>query len=459
MRSLFKLREERSNRRELQGRASITGNQAQASGRKVISLNHVDFNWGERCIVRDFASTIWRGDKIGVVGLNGSGKSTLLQLMLKKLDPTGGTIEHGTKLEVAYFDQHKAVVNENLSVAENVAPNGDTVIINGNSKHILSYLRDFLFLPETARAPARMLSGGERARLLLAKLFLQPANLLVMDEPTNDLDIETIELLEERLLQFEGTLLLVSHDRAFLNNVVTATLALDGTGGITEYAGGCDRWLEEREQERSPVARPKPKAQPAEEKPRKLLNKEKAALLAFDTGPANAPLNDLMRHRLGQPVDQEGRLAATGQVNPKLLSRWKMHPYFSQNVPKSLDRNAFSAELADLADMSLPDSLATAVGFAAFGVAEAVERCPIAPAALYLCGGGRHNLALCDAIRAQVACPVQPVEAIGLNGDMLEAQAFAYLAVRVLRGLPISAPMTTGVSQPISGGRIADLNF
>ena len=279
VRSLFKLREERSNRRELQGRAAITGNQAQASGRKVISLKDVDFNWGERCIVRDFSSTIWRGDKIGVVGLNGSGKSTLLQLMLKKLDPTGGTIEHGTKLEVAYFDQHKAVVNENLSVAENVAPNGDTVIINGNSKHILSYLRDFLFLPETARAPARMLSGGERARLLLAKLFLQPANLLVMDEPTNDLDIETIELLEERLLQFEGTLLLVSHDRAFLNNVVTATLALDGTGGITEYAGGCDRWLEEREQERSPVARQKPKAQPAEEKPRKLLNKEKAALL------------------------------------------------------------------------------------------------------------------------------------------------------------------------------------
>ena len=186
---------------------------------------------------------------------------------------------------------------------------------------------------------------------------------------------------------------------------------------------------------------------------------EKAALLAFDTGPANAPLNDLMHHRLGQPVDQEGRLATTGQVDPKLLSRWKMHPYFFQNVPKSLDRDAFSAELAELADMSLPDALATAVAFAAFGVAEAVERCPIAPAALYLCGGGRHNLALCDAICAQVACPVQPVEAIGLNGDMLEAQAFAYLAVRVLRGLPISAPMTTGVPQPISGGRIAGLDF
>ena len=279
VRALFKLREERSNRRELQGRASITGNHAKASGRKVISLKHVDFNWGDRCIVRNFSSTIWRGDKIGVVGLNGSGKSTLLQLMLKKLEPTGGTIEHGTKLEVAYFDQHKAVVNENLSVAENVAPNGDTITINGSSKHILSYLRDFLFLPETARAPARMLSGGERARLLLAKLFLQPANLLVMDEPTNDLDIETIELLEERLLQFEGTLLLVSHDRAFLNNVVTATLALDGTGGITEYAGGCENWLEEREHEQNPVARPKAKIRSAGKKQRKLLNKEKAALV------------------------------------------------------------------------------------------------------------------------------------------------------------------------------------
>ena len=188
--------------------------------------------------------------------------------------------------------------------------------------------------------------------------------------------------------------------------------------------------------------------------PRCAAPEEKAALLAFDTGPANAPLNDLMRHRLGQPVDQEGRLAATGQVDPKLLSRWKMHPYFSQNVPKSLDRNAFSAELADLAEMSLPDALATAVGFAAFGVAEAVTRCPIAPAALYLCGGGRHNLALCDAVRAQVACPVQRVEAIGLNGDMLGAQAFAYLAVRVLRGLPFLLNDNRGVSTYLGGASL-----
>jgi ATP-binding cassette subfamily F protein uup len=278
VRALFKLREERSNRRELQGKSNLSANQGQTSGRKVITVKDVDFGWDENKIVHDFSTTIWRGDKLGVVGLNGSGKSTLLKLMLKKLEPTCGTVEHGTKLEVAYFDQHKEIVNENLSVAENVAPNGDTVTINGNSKHILSYLKDFLFLPETARAPAKMLSGGERARLLLAKLFLQPANLLVMDEPTNDLDIETIELLEERLLQFEGTLLLVSHDRAFLNNVVTGTLALDGVGGITEYAGGCDQWLSDRELAKNMSNSKKPKAVPVKNKPKKLSNKDKEAL-------------------------------------------------------------------------------------------------------------------------------------------------------------------------------------
>lgn len=279
VRALFKLREERSNRRELQGKSNLSANQGQTSGRKVITVKGVDFGWDTKRIVDDFSTTIWRGDKLGVVGLNGSGKSTLLKLMLKKLEPTRGTIEHGTKLEVAYFDQHKEIVNENLSVAENVAPNGDTVTINGHSKHILSYLKDFLFLPETARAPAKMLSGGERARLLLAKLFLQPANLLVMDEPTNDLDIETIELLEERLLQFEGTLLLVSHDRAFLNNVVTGTFALDGIGGVTEYAGGCDQWLSDREHAKNMGSSKKPKAVPVQKKSKKLSNRDKEALI------------------------------------------------------------------------------------------------------------------------------------------------------------------------------------
>ena len=246
VRALFKLRKERSARREVQGKVNLSAsNQAQASGRKVITVKDLSYAWDDQSIINGFTTTIWRGDKIGVVGLNGSGKSTLLQLLLQKLEPNSGTVDHGTKLEVAYFDQLKAQVRGDLSVAENVAPNGDTVEINGNKKHILSYLRDFLFLPETARAPAKMLSGGERARLLLAKLFIQPANLLVLDEPTNDLDIETIELLEERLLDFQGTLLLVSHDRDFLDNVVTATIALDGKGGVAEYTGGCGEWLDQ----------------------------------------------------------------------------------------------------------------------------------------------------------------------------------------------------------------------
>jgi len=279
VRALFKLREERSDRREQQGKSTISSNKGQTSGRKVISIKDLEFGWDEQTLIKNFSTTIWRGDKIGVVGLNGSGKSTLLKLLLKKLEPKQGSIEHGTKLDVAYFDQHKEILNDSLSVAENVAPNGDTVTINGYSKHILSYLKDFLFLPETARGPVKMLSGGERARVLLAKFFLQPANLLVLDEPTNDLDIETIELLEERLLQFDGTLLLVSHDRDFLNNVVNATFAMDGKGGVMEYAGGCDRWLEEQEEAKNSSNRAKPRVIENNEKPRKLLNKEKEALI------------------------------------------------------------------------------------------------------------------------------------------------------------------------------------
>ena len=279
VRALFKLREERSDRREQQGKSTISSNKGQTSGRKVISIKDLEFGWDGQTLIKNFSTTIWRGDKIGVVGLNGSGKSTLLKLLLKKLEPKQGSIEHGTKLDVAYFDQHKEILNDSLSVAENVAPNGDTVTINGYSKHILSYLKDFLFLPETARGPVKMLSGGERARVLLAKFFLQPANLLVLDEPTNDLDIETIELLEERLLQFDGTLLLVSHDRDFLNNVVNATFAMDGKGGVTEYAGGCDRWLEEQEEAKNSSNRAKPRVIENNEKPRKLLNKEKEALV------------------------------------------------------------------------------------------------------------------------------------------------------------------------------------
>jgi len=281
VRALFKMREERSARRDLQGRANLSSNDGQTSGRKVIAVKELSYSWDKQQIVSKFSTTVWRGDKIGVVGLNGSGKSTLLQLLLKQLEPQSGSVDHGTKLEIAYFDQLKNQIREDWSVAENVAPNGDFVELNGVRKHILSYLRDFLFLPESARAPARMLSGGERARLLLAKLFVQPANLLVMDEPTNDLDIETIELLEERLLEYSGTLLLVSHDRDFLDQVVTATLVLDGNGGVTEYAGGCSDWMDRMTgstTEKSNLVKPAVPTKQSQPKKRKLLNKEREAL-------------------------------------------------------------------------------------------------------------------------------------------------------------------------------------
>ena len=337
VRALFELRRERSERREQQGTVNLSANQAQASGRKVITVKKMDYSWGEQAIVRDFNATIWRGDKIGVVGLNGSGKSTLLQLLLKQLQPDSGTVDHGTRLEVAYFDQLKAQVREDLSVAENVAPNGDTVEFNGNKKHILSYLRDFLFLPETARAPAKMLSGGERARLLLAKLFLQPANLLVLDEPTNDLDVETIELLEERLLSFEGTLLLVSHDRDFLDNVVTATLALDGKGGVVEYAGGCADWLDQMSRPKAKaktISEQKPKPVTEAPKKRKLLNKEREALATLpgkieemeaerDRITALMQETDYYRNSQNDPVGDQKKLERLENEILQSYERWE----------------------------------------------------------------------------------------------------------------------------------------
>jgi ABC transport system ATP-binding/permease protein len=282
VRTLKKMRVERVNRRETQGNVILGGNEGQSSGRKVISVENASYRWSGDPLIENLSTTIWRGDRIGIVGLNGSGKSTLLKLLLKQLEPAQGTVKHGTKLEVAYFDQHRDQLDEDLTVAENVNPLGESLVINGHQRHVLSYLKDFLFTPETARAPITKLSGGERARLLLARLFLKPANLLVLDEPTNDLDVETIELLEERLQQFDGTLLLVSHDRAFLNNVVTATYALDGKGLVTEYAGGCDQWLSDHEASTAKKGRKKKVKGQGKEKAsdqsRKLLNKEREAL-------------------------------------------------------------------------------------------------------------------------------------------------------------------------------------
>lgn len=244
VRELKALRVERSQRRERQGAANINIGAAEKSGKQVIVVDKVSFaHPGGPELIKDFSMVLQRGDRIGLLGANGSGKTTLLKLLLGDLQPTKGTIEVGTKLEVAYFDQLRHQLDPEKTVIENVGEGSDTIMIDGQSKHVLSYLGDFLFSPQRARTPVKALSGGERARLLLAKLFTRPANLLVLDEPTNDLDVETLELLEEVLMEFKGTVLIVSHDRAFLDNVVTSTLVFDGTGRVREYVGGFDDWL------------------------------------------------------------------------------------------------------------------------------------------------------------------------------------------------------------------------
>ncbi|MFP4208385.1 MAG: ATP-binding cassette domain-containing protein, partial [Wenzhouxiangella sp.] len=246
VRALERMRRERAQRRERTGTVTLETGLAAPSGKKVIRVEDLQFAWGEQTIARDFSTTILRGDRVGLIGPNGSGKSTLIGLLLGRITPDRGTVTLGTGLEIAYFDQQRAVLRDDWSAADNVAEGRDFVEINGKARHIIGYLQDFLFTPERARAPISRLSGGERNRLLLARLFACPSNLLVMDEPTNDLDTETLELLEERLAAYPGTLLLVSHDRDFLDRVITSTLALEGNGRIGEYVGGYSDWLRQR---------------------------------------------------------------------------------------------------------------------------------------------------------------------------------------------------------------------
>lgn len=243
VRALQAMRLERSKRREVQGKVSFDVNKAEKSGRIVIEAENITQRFNDKNIIKDFSICIMRGDRIGLIGPNGVGKSTLLNILLGKLPPQHGTVKHGTKLQIAYFDQLRQALDLEKSVKENVVQGSDTIEINGRKQHIISYLGEFLFTPQRAMTPVKALSGGECNRLLLARLFSQPANLLVMDEPTNDLDIETLELLEELLGNYDGTLLLVSHDRAFLDNVVTSTLVFEGDGKIGEYVGGYQDWL------------------------------------------------------------------------------------------------------------------------------------------------------------------------------------------------------------------------
>ncbi len=246
VRALEKLRSERSARRNQQGKANLQLNRADKSGKQVIELENVTFSFPNKPIITDFSGVIMRGDKVGIIGENGCGKSTLIRLLLGKLTPSSGEITLGTNLEIAYFDQHRAQLDESKAVAESIIEGSDYVEISGQRKHIIGYLADFLFSADRARQPVSALSGGERNRLLLARVFSKPSNLLLLDEPTNDLDIETLELLEELVMNYQGTVLIVSHDRAFLNNVCTSSLVFDAPGEVNEYVGGYDDWLRQR---------------------------------------------------------------------------------------------------------------------------------------------------------------------------------------------------------------------
>jgi ABC transport system ATP-binding/permease protein len=282
VRALKAMREQRQKRRDRTGTARIQAQEAERSGALVIDAKGVGFGYGGDPVIQDLTTTITRGDKIGIIGPNASGKTTLIRLLLGEMAPLSGTIRHGTKLEIAYFDQLKATLDEEKTVQQNVSEY-DTIPINGQPRHVIGYLQDFLFAPERSRSMVKYLSGGERSRLLLAKLFTKPSNLLVLDEPTNDLDVETLELLESLLVEYQGTVLLVSHDRAFLNDVVTSTLSIEADGRVREYDGGYDDYMRQR----SADLPPEPKsstaggnlpASPTAEKRKKLSFRERREL-------------------------------------------------------------------------------------------------------------------------------------------------------------------------------------
>ena len=275
VRALEKMRNERADRRQKTGNVDMKIVRGEQSGKLVVEVENVSFDYDGRTIVKDFSTTILRGDKVGIIGPNGAGKTTLLKILLGQLQPHSGKVTLGTKQTIAYFDQMRDQLDEESSVLDNLSEGREFIEINGARKHIIGYLQDFLFAPDRARSPVKALSGGERNRLLLARLFSKPANILVLDEPTNDLDIETLELLEELVFNYTGTILLVSHDREFVNNVVSNTLVFEQGGKVSEYVGGYDDWLRQRSQgtDSSTVKAEKPVQKIVKEKgPKKKLS-------------------------------------------------------------------------------------------------------------------------------------------------------------------------------------------
>lgn len=282
VRALKALREERRKRRERLGSVSMQVQEARTSGALVVEAQNLTYAWADTPLIDDFSTAIMRGDKIGIIGPNGVGKTTLLNLLLGNLAPRSGTVRQGTNLDVAYSDQLRTALDPQLTAREIIAHGADYIDINGTRRHVLGYLKDFLFTPDRAQIPVSLLSGGERNRLLLACLFTRPCNVLVLDEPTNDLDQETLELLEELISDFSGTVLVVSHDREFLNNTVTSCFVFAGQGQVIEYAGGYDDWLAQRpEPDAEPPAMPKAAPRPKAPKPLKLTYKEERELEAL----------------------------------------------------------------------------------------------------------------------------------------------------------------------------------
>jgi ABC transport system ATP-binding/permease protein len=337
VRALESLRVERAARRDRLDTSRMQVQEADRSGRLVAELRHVSFSRGERPIIRDCSTTITRGERVGIIGPNGSGKTTLLQLILGDLEPDTGSVRLGTNLEIAYFDQLREQLDPDRTVFESIADGADFVQIGENRRHVNGYLQDFLFPPNRARTPVRALSGGERNRLLLARLFTRTFNLLVLDEPTNDLDMETLDLLEEKLLEYTGTLLVVSHDRAFLDNVVTSTLVFEGKARVSEYVGGYTDWLRQRPEPvavaSKPAVAPKPVAKAPAEKKRKLTFKESAELASLpDQIEALEIERSSVAARLSDPaVSRDGAaiLAASAQLTSletrlsTLMERWE----------------------------------------------------------------------------------------------------------------------------------------
>lgn len=333
VRRLESLRKERSERRSRQGQVSMALDKGEASGKRVIELDGVCFAYtpDSAPIVKNFSTLIQRGDRIGIIGANGTGKTTLLRLLLKTLEPTSGEVEHGTSLKIAYFDQERAVLNLEQTVRDNLSEGSDTITIGDKSRHVVSYLSDFLFSPARIHSPVKTLSGGERNRLLLAKLFAKPANLLVLDEPTNDLDVETLELLEELLLDFPGTLLLVSHDRSFLDSTVTQTLILEPGGHVQEFVGGYTDWHNYKQglEEKNSAQKGNAKANT-----KKTASKTKSAP-AQDSTPKNTPAKKKLSNKEQMELNKlPQRIEKLEQQQQTLTEKISEPDFYQQEQPK-----------------------------------------------------------------------------------------------------------------------------